>query len=1022
MGGRGFLKVQSDDGWGERGGYMNAKLQKLEEQFTKQSERLGKLSSIFEGVAIHVDGYTSPTADQLKALMAQHGGRYHAYYSSTGTTHIIATNLPRAKTKDLRPNQKIVRPEWVVDCIKEGKQLPIQPYIVAARGVSRMQTTLTGMSNNSIFVKESRLISTDRSMSETQTFPDDGNSSTRETPPPYAPSTSKKMETMSSSRTIVSTTDSTFLSDFYSHSRLHFLSTWRTELADYVRSLSNENANLAGFNELRKIATTTPGPGCSTTRGKYIVHIDMDCFFVSVGLLSRPHLAGLPVAVTHHSANAPATFQQRPGTDPEFEMNYYHQKLDKKKRETECQEKLPKDTGSKTAANTVSSYSEIASCNYEARRVGLKNGMFYGKAIELCPDLVAIPYDFGAYRQASQKLYTVLTSYTKSIEAVSCDEALLDITHLVADTGLSPSTIVQHIRQKIKDETGCNASAGIAPSISIARMATRVGKPNGLHEVKSNQVDFFIHDQKVKDLPGVGRSTASRLQELGVKTCGDLKLISLSILKKEFGVKNGQKLYDLCRGVDKREVCQSKERKSVSADVNYGIRLTTEEEMKTFLGNLAKEVSDRLKKAQMVGKKVTLKIMVRLPNAPVETAKYGGHGVCQSLSKCKSLDFFTDDCDVIKREAIILMKSLQTNIPDLRGIGIQLTQLQSAAAKIDVHKSAIGKFMKPKEEDSKTKLVKAEDCIIIDSDDEVPNVNNCESNQGLDSSVQTNKGISTSFLDALPDDIRQEVEKDIKGQQLALQGTRVPEDVINVETSNDVVGKSSKSKSGRTSGNVARTMGNQSKNVAAHKKSPSKRKRPTKTLKGSPNKLITEMFSVIKKPPGKFSDNLGPMTSSPIPAHTEAKRRSNSRVVLEEKFQELDSASPEPPTATDVAARSPPSLGGATTVKESRDIIRKWTEAHGESPPLESDILDVAGYLRRLVTESRDLEGVHLLVRTLRRSIINVMENCDIMGTFIENDGVVTSWISAYEQITSSLQDVVKANYTGVALDIEDIA
>uniref|UniRef100_F6V6M0 DNA polymerase kappa n=1 Tax=Ciona intestinalis TaxID=7719 RepID=F6V6M0_CIOIN len=699
----------SDDGWSSMGGYMEAKIQKLEKQFQEKSSRNEQLSSIFNKVAIHVNGYTNPTADELKTLMAKHGGKYHAYYNRkiNYTTHVIASNLPRAKAKDLKPNQKIVRPEWIVESITAGTLLPIQPYLLVANSSVSRQKILTSK-------KEGELLdaffssnpSTSKCIEDTtpQVKPEAG-----ENTPQCSTVVANHVNQQANSRTskIAATTDSGFLDEFYANSRLHFISTWKNDLADFFKVTVTKQSTSYWKRRIIEID--------ERAKSKVIMHIDMDCFFVSVGLLSRPHLKGRPVAVTHHS-----------------------------------------------------SYSEIASCSYEARAAGLRNGMFYGRAKELCPDLIAIPYDFEAYKDISQKLYTVLASYTQSLEAVSCDEALLDVTQLVEDTSLTPQVIAQNIRGKILDATGCNASAGIGPNIALARMATRLGKPNGQHEVTLQQAEEFIRDLPVKDLPGVGRATASRLRELGASTCGELQKIHPDLLKKEFGNKTGQKLHELSKGIDEREVCQSKERKSVSADVNYGIRLKTEDEMKTFLNNLSNEVSSRLKKTGLSGKKITLKVMVRHSDAPVETAKFKGHGVCNSISRSKNLNEYTDDCDIIGREGITLMKSLQLNVTDLRGIGIQLSTLTSTSS-LSKSRLSIQQFIKKGKS-----CRKSSDMQIITPEKKIDSEKKNVRLMILPSSVllipsHSNDSINTSFLDALPEELRKEIEKDYKAQKNALQ-------------------------------------------------------------------------------------------------------------------------------------------------------------------------------------------------------------------------------------------------------------
>ncbi|KAF6105909.1 REV1 DNA directed polymerase [Phyllostomus discolor] len=125
----GWRRRAENDGWEKWGGYMAAKVQKLEEQFRSDAamQKDGTSSTIFSGVAIYVNGYTDPSAEELRKLMMLHGGQYHVYYSRSKTTHIIATNLPTAKIKELK-GEKIIRPEWIVESVKAGRLLSYIPY------------------------------------------------------------------------------------------------------------------------------------------------------------------------------------------------------------------------------------------------------------------------------------------------------------------------------------------------------------------------------------------------------------------------------------------------------------------------------------------------------------------------------------------------------------------------------------------------------------------------------------------------------------------------------------------------------------------------------------------------------------------------------------------------------------------------------------------------------------------------------------------------------------------------------
>ncbi|XP_055958334.1 DNA repair protein REV1 isoform X2 [Patella vulgata] len=306
--------------------------------------------------------------------------------------------------------------------------------------------------------------------------------------------------------------DANFLSEFYGNSRLHHLSTWGAEYKAYVNKLQTENTDhFPGREKLRQfhvecVERTEELDNLQSVKGKperIIMHVDMDCYFVSVGLLERPDLRGKPVAVTH-SRNKGRTAPTQ-GSDPDYEMKYYRSKR-------------ADLGGTNTTSDTVKdedndvppdlrkfdkfqSFAEIASCSYEARKAGVKNGMFMGPAKQLCPELNTIPYNFQKYQQISKQLYDTVASYTHDIEAVSCDEMLVDCTDLLADTGATPLEFATVLRQEIYNKTGCCASAGLASNILLAKFATRKAKPNGQFYLQNYDVIEFIKSQAARDIP-----------------------------------------------------------------------------------------------------------------------------------------------------------------------------------------------------------------------------------------------------------------------------------------------------------------------------------------------------------------------------------------------------------------------------------------------------------------------------------------------------------------------------------------
>ncbi|XP_043927902.1 DNA repair protein REV1 [Protopterus annectens] len=814
------------DGWGGWGGYMSAKVQKLEEQFRQDAPKQhqnDRTLSIFKGVAIYVNGYTDPTADELRRLMLLHGGQYHVYYCKAKTTHIIATNLPNAKVKELK-EEKVVRPEWITDSIKVGYLLPYIPYQLYTklpstqkgfifRSLCKPEESVAGPSNittqsvMNLNVAGSKEVNTGcelrasglnscheekegdndkdfEAVKSEQVFPicknmlcyedniahfnkqihnsnvalekqehlketgdmdvfsqdnlleEDEQASNRccsgqqhcykksdnficnsdqtASNPPFLLHNKNKIisASISSYQSPLSTKstsehspskmvslprpmDRGFISQFYSYSRLHHISTWKSEFTRFVNTLKKQSSGaFPGREKLKRIiggrmysptSIYKTGQKDVTVLPKHqkcIMHVDIDCFFVSVSVLDSPDLKGKPVAVTSNKGSGKGSMHS--GASADLEMQYYENLSKGKKGEKTDngnQDSHTWDSLNHAEMNAggvdVSplSMAEIASCSYEARKAGVKNGMFFGQAKQMCPDLLAVPYNFQAYKEVAQTMYETLASYTHDIEAVSCDEAFLDITEILLETGLTPEEVADVIRNDIKEKTKCSASAGISSNILLARMATRKAKPEGQYYLKPEHVDDFIRGQPVAYLPGVGKSMECKLAALSVKTCGDLQHISLAKLQKEFGPKIGQKWYRFCRGLDDRPVQTEKERKSVSAEINYGIRFTQTKEAEAFLLNLSEELQQRLEAAGVKGKRLTLKIMVRKAGAPLEPAKFGGHGICDNIARTVTLEHATDSARIISSEIINLFYTMKLNIADVRGVGIQMHHL-----------------------------------------------------------------------------------------------------------------------------------------------------------------------------------------------------------------------------------------------------------------------------------------------------------------------------------------------------------
>jgi DNA polymerase-4 len=246
-----------------------------------------------------------------------------------------------------------------------------------------------------------------------------------------------------------------------------------------------------------------------------IIHCDCDCFYASVEMRDDPSLRGRPLAV-----------------------------------------------GGRADQRGV-----IATCNYEARRYGIHSAMATAQAMKLCPDLILIPPNMEKYRVASRQIMDIYRDYTDLVEPLSLDEAYLDVTNSPHCKG-SATLIAQEIRRRIFETVGITASAGVAPNKFVAKIASDWNKPDGLFLVRPGEVDAFVAALPVKKLFGVGKVTAAKLHSLGAQTCGDLRDWNIDKLQQHFG-SFGARLYDLCRGIDYREVNPVRERKSISTEETY---------------------------------------------------------------------------------------------------------------------------------------------------------------------------------------------------------------------------------------------------------------------------------------------------------------------------------------------------------------------------------------------------------------------------------------------------------------------
>ena len=302
-------------------------------------------------------------------------------------------------------------------------------------------------------------------------------------------------------------------------------------------------------------ASAAGGTEAGEPRSRKIIHIDMDAFFASVEIRDDPGLRGKPVIVGG-----------MPGTR-----------------------------------------GVVCTCSYEARKFGVHSGMPATRARELCPRGIFLKPRFEAYSAVSKQIRRIFADYTDLVEPLSLDEAYLDVTENKRGIPYAYRT-AKEIRRRIFQETGgLTASAGVSFNMFLAKIASDLRKPDGLTVILPEYADRLLTSLPVGKFYGIGRVTEKRMNELGIRTGGDLKALSPEFLQREFG-KAGIFYYGIVRGIDPRQVTPVWERKSLGAEETFESDVTDQVFLYEVLRKQAEDISLELKKRRLAGRTVTLKI------------------------------------------------------------------------------------------------------------------------------------------------------------------------------------------------------------------------------------------------------------------------------------------------------------------------------------------------------------------------------------------------------------------------------
>jgi DNA polymerase-4 len=265
----------------------------------------------------------------------------------------------------------------------------------------------------------------------------------------------------------------------------------------------------------------------------------------------------------------------------------------------------PKLRGKPVAVGGSGERGVVAAASYEARKFGVKSAVSSKLAKRKCPDLIFVKPRFNRYKEISNQIRNIFLEYTDLVEPLSIDEAYLDVT--LAKKGLPSATLIaKEITARIFAETGLTASAGVSYNKFLAKVASDVNKPNGIFVITPNQAQEFIDNLEVRRFFGIGKVTAKKLNDIGIRYGRDLKTMERLELTKMFG-KAGSYYYEICRGIDNRIVQPSRERKSLGAENTFLSDLFLVSEIEKELLKVAETLWSRIEKAGVKGKTLTLK-------------------------------------------------------------------------------------------------------------------------------------------------------------------------------------------------------------------------------------------------------------------------------------------------------------------------------------------------------------------------------------------------------------------------------
>jgi DNA polymerase IV len=288
--------------------------------------------------------------------------------------------------------------------------------------------------------------------------------------------------------------------------------------------------------------------------GAGILHVDMDAFYASVEVLDDPSLRGKPIIVG-----------------------------------------APEGRG------------VVSSASYEARRFGVRSAMPVSQALRLCPIATVVMPHFDRYTALSRQVMAIFSDFTPLVEPLSIDEAFLDVRGARRLWG-SPGRIARMLRERVLAETGLTCSVGVAATKHVAKMASTISKPDGLLIVAEADTAAFLAPRSVRALWGVGPKASEALESRGIRTVADVLDAPQGVLERALGAAMGERVWQLARGIDAREVDTARAEKSIGHEETFHVDIADTAVLHVELRRLADRVGARLRAHDVEAATVAIKV------------------------------------------------------------------------------------------------------------------------------------------------------------------------------------------------------------------------------------------------------------------------------------------------------------------------------------------------------------------------------------------------------------------------------